>query len=329
MSEYEQITLAKNQRFAIIARLVLAVAFAAVALISFAKLADQFSSPEAYSHEIEQRDNRKETAATLSVVAAAASAGVTVIPDDICTPIAQQLAEISKDLGIVTGAVILEKYAMTILGFAVFRFILPLAMLVLAVCAVVPASSPFKDSCVAAVLRVLLASLIIWYSVPLGVRASDMIFDTYEETINNAIENAKLAEELTKQKDEASRRSDAAAADRKLEFSIEGFVDALASIPSAIANVAGSVASSASDKVSVLVAWAKVVLTQITEGFAVLVVTTCIIPLLVPLLMFWLAKLLLQPSSASLPSLPQFASVSLLPSADQNPLGSPVRNRKQ
>ncbi len=155
-----------------------------------------------------------------------------------------------------------------------------------------------------------------------------MIFDTYEETINNAIENAKLAEELTKQKDEASRSSDAAS-DRKLEFSIDGFVDALASIPSAIANVAGSVASSASDKVSVLVGWAKVVLTQITEGFAVLVVTTCIIPLLVPLLMFWLAKLLLQPSSASLPSLPQFASVSLLPSADQNSLGSPVRNRKK
>lgn len=141
MSEYEQATLAKNQRLTIIIRLIATVAFVSLALISFAKLSDRFSSPEAYSHEIEQLDKRKETAATLSVVAAAASAGVTIIPDDVCTPIAQQLAEISKDLGIVTGAVILEKYAMTILGFAVFRFILPLTMLVLAVCAIAPDSS--------------------------------------------------------------------------------------------------------------------------------------------------------------------------------------------
>ena len=86
----------------------------------------------------------------------------------------------------------------------------------------------------------------------------------------------------------------------------------MSSIPSALADTVGSVTSPASDKVSVLVAWAKVVLTQITEGFAVLVVTTCIIPLAVPFFMFWLIKLIFQPSAMTTLQLPGSTSDSHL-----------------
>lgn len=311
MNEQGLTVLAKDNQSSLHMRLIAAVVCVVIAFVSFTVLAEHFSSPETYSHEIEQLDKRKETAASMSVVAAAASAGVTIIPDDICTPIAQQLAEVSKDLGLVTGAVILEKYAMTILGFAVFRFIVPFSLLALAAGILMADSSSLKAPCCAAGLRILLASLIVWYSIPLGVRASDMIFETYEETIANAIDNAELAEELTKQKDE-DNRSSSENAERRLDFSIEGFVDVLSSIPSAITNTVGSVTSSATDKVSVLVAWAKVVLTQITEGFAVLVVTTCIIPLAVPFLMFWFVKLMFQPSAVMPPQLPKLTGFHLI-----------------
>lgn len=303
MNERDLTAMAKGSKSALAMRLAAALICVVLALVSFTVLAGRYSSQETYSHEIEQLDKRKEAAASMSVVAAAASAGVTLIPDDVCTPIAQQLAEVSKDLGLVTGAVILEKYAMTILGLAVFRFILPLSFLALAASFLAPKTATFKAPCFAAATRILMASLIVWYSIPLGVRASDMVFATYEETIANTIENAELAEELTKQKDEGSRGSGESAG-RRIDFSVEGFVDALSSIPSAIADTVGSVTSSASDKVSVLVAWAKVVLTQITEGFAVLVVTTCIIPLAVPFFMFWLIKLIFQPSAMTTLQLP-------------------------
>lgn len=277
-----------------------ALALLAAAMFSATVLADKYSSPDAYKHEIEQLDNRKSVTASMSVAAAIASAGASFIPDDTCTPIAQQLAEISKDLGLVTGAIILEKYAMTILGAALFRWILPCALVLGAACAIAPGSFVIKAPIVAAVGRVLLASFLVWYSVPLGVRMSDMILATYETTINDAIADAELASELAQQDAEQSDGDEEPAEDSGISLdniSIEMFVDAISGISSTVAGKLNSAARSAEYKVEVLVAWAKAVLTQLTEGFAVLVVTTCVIPALVPLFMFWLVKLFFQPSS--------------------------------
>ena len=293
-----------------LARIIVALVLVLLAVFSFKTLADKYSSPDAYKHEIEQLDKRKEMTATMSIAAAVASAGVSAIPDDAGTPISEQLAEISRDLGLITGAIILEKYAMTILGTAVFRFILPIALLVLAGCTVAPRSFSMRIPCSMAVSRVLLASLVVWYSVPLGVRTSDMIFATYETTLNDAIETAQAAEELTAKEDskeEPESGPTLSIEDLNIDSFwelIKGAQSAMASIPSAITGTVDSVVDSVGGKVSVLMAWARVLLTQMTEGFAVLAVTTCIIPILVPLFVFWILKLLFQPSTTMIPALP-------------------------
>jgi hypothetical protein len=76
--------------------------------------------------------------------------------------------------------------------------------------------------------------------------------------------------------------------------------------------------NTATGKVAALVAWAKVVLTQITEGFAVMIVTTCVIPILVPLFMYWMVKLLFQPTPMGLPALPSPSAIA--PRRDSAPV---------
>ena len=71
------------------------------------------------------------------------------------------------------------------------------------------------------------------------------------------------------------------------------------SVPEAIGSGASKATSAAMGGASKLVAWAKVVLTQVTEGFAVLVVTSCIVPVAMPLIAYLLVKVFFQPSGAS------------------------------
>ena len=80
------------------------------------------------------------------------------------------------------------------------------------------------------------------------------------------------------------------------------------SVSGVVGSAVDTVTSATAGKIEELIAWAKVVLTQITEGFAVMVVTSCVIPILVPLIMVWLAKTFFQPSGIggqiSMPQLP-------------------------
>lgn len=296
------------------ARFVVAIVCVALATLSFFVLSNYFSSPDAYSHEIEQLDNTKITATELSIASATASSVVSLIPSDIGTPIANQLAAISKDLALVTGAILLEKYALTILGYALFGCIAPACLIGFAVCSIMNPSSLLRRQLIVSILRVLIASFIIWGSIPFSVKATELILDTYDTTISMAIQDVEAVagdtggDGIAKTAPQNAEDSNAVEEEASSGWSFGALANAITDTADGIAetlgNAAGSVANLTEDKVSLLIAWAKVVLTQITEGFAVLVVTTCVIPILIPVLMIWLIKLFFQPSFASISALP-------------------------
>ena len=84
------------------------------------------------------------------------------------------------------------------------------------------------------------------------------------------------------------------------------------SVPEAIGSGVSKATSAAMGGAGKLVAWAKVVLTQVTEGFAVLLVTSCVVPVALPLAGYWLLKIFFQPSGGSV-------AVVQLPAAPQEP----------
>ena len=258
--------------------LVAAIALVLVAFVSTTKLAQRFSSPEAYTHQIEVLDAKKQTAVELALAAGAASNAISLIPDDACTPIANQLAQISKDITIVLGFILTEKYLLTLLGSVFFGVIVPLCCVVSAIALLMPKTLQLKGTLLSAATRVFLAGAIIWGSVPAGVFATDHVENTYHASIARSIDAAKQSADLSNQP------TDAVETDKTLVDRIgDVIMNPVASIDS-VANAATNLA----DKT-------RTVLSSCAEGVAVVFVTTCVIPVVVVLAAARIAEMILMP----------------------------------
>ena len=111
-----------------------------------------------------------------------------MIPDDACTPIANELAEIGKDLAIISGVILLEKYLMTISGYAFFKVLVPLCLALFAIGYWKDASDPMRLSLQQGAIKVLVVGAILWQAVPVSVHTIDLFDATYDEAISQAIE---------------------------------------------------------------------------------------------------------------------------------------------
>ena len=71
--------------------------------------------------------------AVLAAASAAASAGITLIPGDVATPIADKLADLSSAFLVVLCAIYLEKYLVTMTFYVAFRYLVPAVCLLLVI----------------------------------------------------------------------------------------------------------------------------------------------------------------------------------------------------
>ena len=108
-------------------KLLVILALIALALASMLKITVFSTNPDNYEHSIERIDGNISTVMKLAASSSAASAVISFLPDDSCTPIANELAELSKYFLIVLSALYLEKYLMTVIGYASFGILIPLA----------------------------------------------------------------------------------------------------------------------------------------------------------------------------------------------------------
>ena len=237
------------------------------ALLSFCVIAKYTSSPtmKINAHAIQSLDDKKTTALELTAAATAASAAITLIPGDIGTPIADKLADLSSYFLIVVCAIYLEKYLVTITGLAAFKLLIPIGCILLSLC-----FGFKKDLGRTIACKLVLFGLAIYLVVPVSVRVADLIDATYGASMENTIASAKQATEADTQSQGSSSSDDGG----KSSF-WSGLVD----------------------KVENTVTGAKVnlenTLNRFIEAIAVMLVTSCVIPILVLLFFVWLVKLVL------------------------------------
>lgn len=235
-------------------RFVKAAALLLIAVLSFTMLYGFFTSDKYKYPVYSYLDGKKTTVVGLAAAATAASAAITLLPGDVGTPIADKLAEISTYTILILCAIFLEKYLVTITGVATFRILIPLA------CAFLIGNLLIikKEQCRKLGLKLLSFALLIFLIVPVSVALSRSIEATYESTIQATIEMANAdAEEIQ-------------------ESSDQGVLDSL------INSIKGGV--------SAFTKKFETTLTNMIEAVAVLIVTSCLIPLLVLLFFYWLIK---------------------------------------
>ena len=241
-----------ENKLALILKSMLCLALAAV---SFFVLGRLLSAPETYAGIFQSIDDKVQSVLKLTASSTAASAGITAIPGDAGTPIAEKLADFSEYGILILCVLYAEKYLLTILGSGVFRFIIPAA------CILFPLSFFRRLEGLKPILsKIAIVSLALYFVIPLSVHVSDRIYETYQASIDSTI---SAAEELA---DDTNQLSEAGADQNAIQK---------------VLGVLSEGAAGIADRGAEL-------LNRFMESLAVMIVTSCVIPLLVLAFSLWI-----------------------------------------
>ncbi|MDO4805214.1 MAG: hypothetical protein Q4A32_10395 [Lachnospiraceae bacterium] len=282
-------------------KILMTVAPLVIALISIFVIARYATSVSFYADTIAALDQKKETVLQLTAVSTGASAAITLIPGDVATPIADKLADLSSYFIIVLCAIYLEKYLLTITGFAAFVILIPIACVLFSLFALFK-----RPGFLEVAKKLLLFGIAIVLVIPSSVGVSNMIEKTYSESIDLTLQQAIQATESVREDMSEAALSDestnAAEAGQDMTESeavqeegnwFQNFVtNASETVTSTVQNALDSTVSGVEQKIDEF----KNMLNRMIEALAVMIVTSCLIPVIVLLFFVWLIKVILNVS---------------------------------
>lgn len=107
-----------------------------VMILSVTVFSKAASDPENHAETIEALDEKKEDVLKLTATSAAAATALAAIPGDATTPVANKMADLSSYFLIILMVVFLEKYLVTLTGYAAFTILIPAAcaLLIVGIC---------------------------------------------------------------------------------------------------------------------------------------------------------------------------------------------------
>ena len=253
-----------------------------IALLSFFVIARFTSSTEFNAKTIQSLDDKKTTVMELAAASTAASAAITLIPGDVGTPIANKLADLSSYFLIVFSAIYLEKYLVTITGYAAFKILVPIA------CVFFSGYLLWRKEILRVVAqKFLLFGLAVYLVIPASVKVVDMIETTYASSIESTIETAKqTTDEIESETGESGQVDDKSSNEKSQSDSDSDSKENAGGFFSGLFN-------KVQEGVSTATANVENVLNNFIEALAILLVTSCLIPILVLIFFVWLVKMLL------------------------------------
>ena len=253
-----------------------------IALLSFFVIARFTSSTEFNAKTFQSLDDKKTTVMELAAASTAASAAITLIPGDVGTPIANKLADLSSYFLIVLCAIYLEKYLVTITGYAAFKILVPIA------CVFFSGYLLWRKEILRVVAqKFLLFGLAVYLVIPASVKVADMIETTYASSIESTIETAKqTTDEIESETGESGQVDDKSSNEKSQSDSDSDSKENAGGFFSGLFN-------KVQEGVSTATANVENVLNNFIEALAILLVTSCLIPILVLIFFVWLVKMLL------------------------------------
>lgn len=252
-------------RYVIVALLIIA------ALFSEFVGRPHFENVETWSGTIEVIDAKKDNVLALTTSTIALSAAISALPDDTGTPVAEQLTQLSGNLGIVLAVLYLEKYLLTILGFLSLGVLGPVAFVLLAISLLMHGRLTTSHALFTLGIRVLLVGIIAIAVVPASVWVTQRIDETYQTSISQ--------EKVGENADGSENAGGESQENKNFWESIAGGASQL------VSNLKDGVKSVTDNLVKQV--------TDLIEGAIVMIVTSCLVPLLVLAAFLWMAHSLM------------------------------------
>lgn len=264
-------------------KIITVIIILAVGIVSFAFIGSWASNPETYEKSYKSINKTQEYALGLTAGATTTSIALAAVPGDATTPLANKLMDVAGYMGIVSVAVFLEKYMLTLCGALAFKILIPIGCLLL-LFGLFLKNSESVEKLKRITGKIVLVGILLWVLVPASIVVADSINKTYQEMNKNQTEdvidrvttesNMNINKETTKDNNNATSNTG-------------GFLsDAIYHIKSATKDAAENVG----EKTKIAMKKAENLLYKTLEEFAVLIVTTCIIPICVFIVGIWLIK---------------------------------------
>lgn len=240
-------------------KLIITLVLVVLGIFMFTKMASSTYLEQMNQDIISSLDQKKVTVMKLAASSTAASTAVTLIPGDVGSPLAENLADISDYLLIIIIAIWLQKYLIAIAGAISFKVFFPATCLLL-----IFYIFSKKDIFIRIALKLALFGLMIFAIVPTSVSISNHIEATYQSSIQETITKT---EKENKRIDSKLQKSDK-------KFNIKNILDRVNGEKSKLIN---NMENSLSNMI---------------DAVAVMIVTTCLIPVLVLMAFIWLTNMI-------------------------------------
>lgn len=252
------------------------VALVVLALLSGFVARPHFADTKTWDSTIEVIDQKKGNVLALTTSCVALSAGITALPGDTGTPVAEQLAQLSGNLGIVLAVLYLEKYLLTILWSVGLGILIPFALVLFAVSLGIHGRWSTSAVLRRVATRVLVVAMIGMALVPASVWVSQKVDETYQVSIEQTEQKATEASKTSSTKSE--KKSETTENKNVLEQLTDGASSLLTSVTDSAKQMTDEIVQQVTDLI---------------EGVIVMIVTSCVIPLLVLAAFLWLGHVLL------------------------------------
>ena len=222
----------------------------------------------------------------LTTSCVALSAGITALPGDAGTPVAEQLAQLSGNLGIVLAVLYLEKYLLTILWSVGLGILIPFALVLFAVSLGIHGRWSTSAVLRRVATRVLVVAMISMALVPASVWVSQKVDETYRVSSEQAEQKAADAADAADTTDKSAETSSKSNKKKSEATESKNVLEQLTDGASSLVTSVTSGAKQMTDEIVQQV-------TDLIEGVIVMIVTSCVIPLLVLVAFLWLGHVLL------------------------------------
>ena len=231
------------------------LAILVVMILSMSVFSKVASDPSNHEKTIEALDEKKSDVLKLTAATAAASTALAAIPGDATTPVANKLADLTSYFLVILMVVFLEKYLVTLTGYAAFSVLIPAACVLLAVGICLN-----RNLLKILAAKIAVFAVVIFTIIPVSMNISSIIEETYDVSMETTIQEAE--------EDEIGESTDS-----------DG-------------NIIEQALSKIKDGVTGLLEKGETLLNHFIETIAVMLVTACVIPILVLLFMIWFVQML-------------------------------------
>ena len=269
-----------------------------LAFVSLFGVAPQMEKPESYPRTIESLNNKRNAVVEMSAALIGVSVVVAAVPGDATTPIANQISQLNSYLILVLGAIMLEKFLLPIIALVVFRGLVPIGFILLGLYLFLE-----RKVLRSAALHFFVVGAAMICLIPAGVKIGDMIDDSFgtddllakistdiqqmtDEITASAEEGVAQAGEKVKDDGSTSKKKADADKDKGILEQISGFKksitdlgDSISSLKEDISEGISNLGSTFTNAAAEAIEKAKVIMGDLMDAVAILLVTVCVIPI--------------------------------------------------